>query len=761
MQDDQRRATKKNDLLDRKFRALIWTTAIWLVLRVFFCAMSKSWSGWPFYTDLGLLLITNLYFFVLAKDLQTWTNTRWIAISVLLILWVFINVSLTQAQLVANITPLYKARSYPLLDGEYYLSLRYPDKLLVGAQIPVEAAIWIARTDLQSINKSQPSNTFSLEPPENVTIGIGSLEDSILFSKMPEANGASVWVNMISISVPTNGQAVKLFILPNEILDGRAQVATFVFNDFSYLARPLIEIIGEREQLQNAWFMILLSGFGLVFTVISSVTAGLQQLDERRRTQRMEVQKDGLKRLRDYQPESSLLSVIMHCLDSLHDGVDDEDLRNQYRVAYSTFLDTHFKETRFPDFEKDPELISRANELWAHFDNAPNSKLQEMDVLLRRVNSAPIKYSQEKFPLEKRFLKESVGPIFPNNSPFPFMAFNPFYDFRNPFAYTEERGHLFLPLTFNFPVDRLQNQIYRYGSSWDLQAGLYDYCRTFPTQTLRSTYFVPVFPNHLATSEASFDRSGIEISEYVLAGMAREWGRILSGYPNLEQVMNRPRQEIDLLIRLLLHNFESVEAVIDFLTYIAYLEETTPVRFPLDDAFYESLDRYRELDVQLSQFGRYAAMLLMPSQLARNEGHSGHTQIIFINTNFGNVSNSKGDTFPESLYKQIQSTESTYRSSWVLFTIASETDLERKLSNDDLADMVNRRVALASHEVVSSLDQLFDFPNPAGPAELLLAQKASGSPGRVVALGNQLFQSHLNNQPTENTFKWQELETLE
>lgn len=652
---------------------------------------------------------------------------------------------------------------------DLYLHAEYPDQILFTSEKTPLLNIWLTC--------GSPYKTC----PEKAEITLSTTEKNVFFALQQDT---LQWKSTLRIDVRHNSRVYPILLTlanPSHPTDWNTTIKIKGKGATSSLSLPPILFEGERSAKQRLLQGGLLESSGIVFTIITAVIAGLNQLSEQRKRQRWQEIEQSLIRLKDENNQHNLAESLQEQVDYIHNwGQLGNDLKKTYSANISGFFEKDFLARLDANLDHLEKIVNSILEIKEFLPT--NEKLDylnlferglqraEWKAILELVDDNPdtvnaAKIIAQQLPSEKKdaavkecpgtlhnalmSLKEQFG--FPGTQDYPFrrefakhlvtaeddfdttwlnkvgLSYSPFLDAENPFMRLKD-GSLFLENTpWGFEFESVMDQTYIFQTAWDLRMGFLEYCQT--TSSKNDAFFVIIDPAIWINFQTE------NVRNLVLHSLADQWLTTLAEDHTIFFTLSWPQKST--LCRLLVWHSGSPATVSLRLSELMKDPTSRVSRYFSEKLTYwmeKSCSRPMTAD-ELNYF-----MNLRPT---------GRISTIFCCLSHGLSSISKEyiPTEKIDLLNGILQWLHSHQCFIVNFVVAETTEQATiKLPSSVLAEACNNRVKRLSNGKIQSFDQLF-YPPADIPAELILASLAKGSPGRMLWIGKEFLFHQLELDP--------------
>lgn len=745
-------------------------------------------------TASGLGILTLLSFW---RDL--WRKYRWIAISVTLILIVLIDTSWTKSTLDINALEKLQSVEYSIPQSKTILHAEYPIRALYDSNSSPRLVLWL----INPIKCPNPTITIS--------------SDDLFFSIQGANDSPSQWKKNLEIQLPPDGSELTVLLqpVPSDLETTKESKIVLMSNNTELqTTHPLmIELEGKRNAQDRFW-LIALTDTGSISLIIGIAIAWLeiQRKEEEEKRKREETEKEEkLKRTDEIKREIEnfddsieidFSKALVDYRNYLQDWTKwDEVLQKKFRERFTLFVDDRLWEVisdrHIGEIEKD---IERCLQLCKIMSTEPRqlklfraSLQQEANALLTLLKEYPesiatVKQIAGSLPdeLKKKILndykneflqqifdiKDELGFIdldnFPLQRQFHFYAhpshvegrlsawverhrmhYSPFIDTVTPYTLiptdnkppTDNKMLIELVTTgFKFPILEHHNENFEFSNSWDIGAALFEYTRNLPWGIKNDSFVILLTPTIIANFDTEQPR------KLFLHALAEQWLWVLAETPTIYYSLSETQRA--LLGRLLRWHGGSPFAVANILETLISTRNNNERSKNFLGRILEWLHNIDATPLRPEEFN--TLIKLRPSSKTK-------TRLLItsvdLNPQFGSY------TSPE-LHKSLdKQAESMGIHGWSLIHFLNSDINPQKISLPDLERQCQLRMLTCSGGKVESLEELF-IPHEQDLADLILARKANGSPGKMVELGQRLLLQHMEKYSPDEDLHIEDLITI-
>ncbi len=751
-------------------------------------------------TNAGILaiwLILVLFAFLRRPHGEVWRNYRWIIAPAILILLFLFNTSWAQSTLATSSLKksVFKATSLDSLQ----FHAEYPSQILFDDTELSEIRLWVT---------GLPNCT-------NLTIS----GQGLVFAAKPTSDDSSIkWGDTLNIHFEKETNATTLLLQPSKSpeFDSRSIQLKLDSNSKSLETKDWLVIVESKHDSQvRNWKKNFLAASSTIVSLITAIFVGIKQLEERQEEEkkRQEEEKKRQKTKQMYQAiasfdddlASNLSGALNKHLDLTTDWNEwDKALQEQFCKKYSSLAEgklwdilANLPLSEIPDlvgsclqvcgriFDGTKEnLISTLENLQSALqqdEGAPLALLtllkeypasidlirqitydlrlelilkmvgEYIDKFPKQISDLKILSDTESFPLQRQFAYFAKAHISEDRLTAWLktheMDFSPFADAESPF-YSVLDGQLPIELAlpgFSFLTSAHQNLIFEFANSWDAGAALFAYCQSLKSEVKikDGTFFASLASNLIENHGADHSRKAY------LHALAEQWTWSLAETPTLFYSLRG--QQRDLIGRLLRwHDFSPSVTAYKIAQFANPLpDEEKKNQTALLSKMTEWLTDKDAVDLRTEEVN--ALIELRPSSKQKT---------LFLISATDLDPRVKKQTPPDLLKKFTEQSDwlSSHNCGFVCFSVDAQS--RQIVSDSSLVNQCNIRVQWCSKNLLQGFDELF-IPHIEKSAQDLLAQKAAGSPGKMVRLGQKLLLQHVEKYSSDELLHIEDLIALE
>lgn len=712
---------------------------------------------------------------------ERWRDYRWVIAPAVLILLFLFNTSWAQSTLstLSLKKSVFKSASFGALE----FHVEYPSQILFDDTEPSEIHLWA-------------TGSFYYLKPEISGEGL-------LFAVKPSSDASVEWGEELKIQFDQNISAITLLARPAEPSESDSQVVQLKLrlNGRSLETSDWLVIVeSKRDSHVRDWKKNFLSTGSTIVSLITAVFVGIKQLEEEKKRQKAKQIEQAISNF-GTNVKNDLPKVLQENLELITDWNEwDRALQNQFRDTNSSFIESGLWDTIanktleeikgdvnlilqickriFEDEEIKPASIKRLHNALQHDAHALLFMLKEhpesISIAKQIAGNLPDNL-KKKIPEEHKneflqeiiLLKEELGfpdiESFPLQSRFRFYSFpsqadarlaawleqnkmcwSPFADAASPYTTTPLDKNFFIEHVpgFLFSIIEHSTQNFAFVNTWDTDAALFEYARNLPQKIKTETFVLTLTPAMMVnfgmeqprelllhalaegwlwtSAESPAMYYSLGKSQRALAGRLLRWhgGSPFAIVRRLEQILGRKKDEKG--------TRKFLENVTEWLTNI----DGTNLRNEEIPAL-----------IELRPLSKQQFTLTLVSSVDWQTATSGEIT---------------------SAAQQALDGEAQWLKShgWDLVHFMTSDVNPQRISEEKLTKQCQERVRICSDGQVEALESLF-APHSEEPADLILARKANGSPGRMVRLGQKLLLQHIAKYPLDEFLHIEDLEALE
>lgn len=769
---------------------LIWTNTVvlllWFIFIVFFLFRRRKNSGQKmqgYYRG------------------ERWRDYRWVIAPAVLILLFLFDTSWAQSTL--STSSLKKTVIDSTSPASVQFHAEYPSQILFDDPEPSEIHLWA---------------TGSLNCTKLVITGEG-----LLFAIKPSSDSSIEWYPSLSIRFDKKTKAKTLLVQPVKPPESDSQRIQIELNSSDKTLAWWINIESKRDSQIRDWKKNFLGTGSMVVSLITAVFVGIKQLEEEKKRQRAEGIKQAIATF-DTDAKNDLSKILQEHLELTADWDEwDRALQEQLRKAYTSCIEKELWEAlaakTIAEVKEGVALLSQiCDRIFKIEQEKPVATLKQLQSALQQdehasfnllsmlkeypasINAAKIiagafspalktktitNYTS-KFPKQIRDLRVELN--FPDLESFPLqeqftfykkkhisesrltdwlkaheLKCSPFEDADSPF-YTVLNDQLLIDFAspgFVFSMPDLKNRAFEFSNSWDASVALLSYCQSYRGDFTRidekeKTLFVVITPNLIK------DYISTHTQKLYLHALAEQWIWSLAEAPTLFYILKDSQR--DLVGRLLRwHDFSPSIAVNKIAEFSRYLQESRKGKEKEEQeergkeeeknqkVFFskivEWLTNTNADDLRTEETNAMIGLRPLPKK-----------RTVFLISSV-DLNPHVTTQIPSSLHETMNEQSdwlSAHDCGLIRFLISDKN--WQTVSVSELVNQCNIRVRKCSKTGNVEFNQFFDAPGLEPDA--ILAQKANGSPGRMVRLGQKLLMQHVERYPSSELLHIEDLIAL-
>jgi hypothetical protein len=745
-------------------------------------------------TTLGLCALTLLSFWR-----SLWRNYRWIVGSTILILLVLINVSWVKSHLGINAFEKRQFIQYLIPDSNAVLQVEYQSRILYDNQNTPTLILWVKTP------APFPSPTVKITAGD-LLLGTQILKDSPV-----------QWEEIVQKSLPTNGDAITIFLLPiSQNLDTTKEITLSIeiVSAKSSQTRDLtIKIEGRRDAQRRIWANVFLDTGGVIVSLVLGVFAALKQLDDEKKRQKIKQIEQVISNF-DTDAKNDILKTLQDHLKLAEDWNEwDEPLQDQSCKAYASFVEVKLWDALATKTTSEiigavDLFLQMCEEVFRSEKEKPISTLKQLQSALRQDDDAPLvllsmlkeypasintaKIIVSAFPpdLKRKTIIEFAGKFldqiralrielgfsetksFPIQEQFVFytkehiptdrltawmnaheLEYSPFADADKPFYSVFDKQLLidWAAPGFSLPTPNLWKKICEFENSWDAGAALFEYCKGLQSniRLMDDVFFAIVTPGMVE------NYGGDHPQKLYLHALAEQWIWSLAETPTLFYSMEGDQRELTgRLLRW--HDFSPFIVVNKIAEFTRHLQgkkkegekEEKKNQMVFLSKIMEWLTSMNANEIRTEEINALIGLRPSPKQ-----------RTLFLISTIDLNSHVERQILP-NLHKRLGKQSdwlNAHNCGFARFQVGDKNQQIIPLSG--LVNLCNIRVQKCSKYGNIVFNQLFNAPSKEPDA--ILAQKANGSPGRMVRLGQKLLLQHVAKSSPEDYLQIEDLIVLE
>jgi hypothetical protein len=581
-----------------------------------------------------------------------------------------------------------------------------------------------------------------------------------------------VWASILPIVLTEDTHAITLLVQaanPPELNSQQAQlILRAKGNALNTSSWKGINIESRHDSQVRKWKTNLLDTGGTVVSLITAVFVGIKQLEEEKKRQKGERIRQVIATF-DTDVKNDISKVFKEHLEMTTDWNEwDKALQDQFCDRYSSFIEDelwnvladkallemlHHVEQCLQICERifdneEVKSLSTIKQLQSAIMEKDQSALKsflneypESGTLVQQIakiiSSEPIIIGIERIPrqgqissMAKRYdVNDKLSTWLEKRQ----MLFSPFLDTSNAFTLLPKENKMLMQLAsprFVFDGTAYQNGQLRFSTFWDLSAGLFEYLKQIPPKVKHDTFII------LSTQDMFTDFNGEPSIELFFHALAEAWFWEITEDWSTYYSFTLPQR--GLIGRLLCWHGNSPDAILS--------------RFELSFGEQDRNNNTQKILLQIIDWLKNTdSKHLQPGEMKSLIGLrplSKHRSLLV---------NSTSAAINPFIEKQ---TNWFNKQAWCVANFRISVSGSCLVSTTDIIQQCNERVNLCSHNLIQGFDELF-IPYDEEPADLLLARKAAGSPGKMVRLGQKLLLQHVEKYSLDEPLHIEDLITLE
>lgn len=716
---------------------------------------------------LAVWLILVLFAFRHRPHGEVWRDYRWIIAPAVVILLFLFDTSWAQSMI--SIMSVEKSVIRATPSDTFQILAEYPPQIPFDSVTPSELHLW------------------AIGSVKCMDLEISA--DGLLFAVKPSSDAPVEWDENLTIKINEKATAVTILLQPSNPPETVAQIVQLNLSSGSESLGTQgwkITIESKHDSQIRDWKKNFLNTGGTVVSLITAVFVGVKQLEEEKKRQKADHIKQALTTF-DAVAKSDFSKMLEdHLALTTNWNEWDKALQDQSRDKYSSLVKKDLWNI-LAGLTDMTSIVERLSQLCERiFENKKANALVTIKQLLsalRQDEHAPLalltmlkeypasidvakqiaivfppdikkktvgEYAS-RFPDQIRDLRVEMDfpdlENFPLQGQFAFYAkahtpenrltawlkvheldFSPFADADSPFYSVLDSQLLayLSPPGFAFPTPELQNPTLEFANSWDAGAGLFSYCQAlrggFRIGEREETLFVIVTPSLIENHEADHSR------KLYLHALAEQWTWSLAEIPTLfYSLKDQQRDLVGRLIRW--HDFFPSVTTYKIAQFVGRLqEEEKKDQAALLSKITEWLDDKDATDLRTEEVNTLIELRPTPKQ-----------KTLFLISTIDLNPRMESQISPE-LHRKFSEQRgwlSAHNCGAVHFSMGAKS--RQTVSPTSLVNQCKVRVQRCSNNKLE-FNQLFDAPGEEPDA--ILAQKASGSPGKMVRLGQKLLLRH-------------------
>ena len=718
-----------------------------------------------------------------------WRDYRWLAGSGILILLVLIDFSWGKSILGINALERRQSVEYVFSQSGAVLRVEYPEKMLYDGENTGELVLLL----------TTPA------PCSPVSITIAS--NDLLFATQTANDTPLQWTKTLIVPLQEDGKALTILIQPALSAPDLTKAALITIQSpatdlaLQSAMPPAVKLEGRQDAQRRLWLGNLMDTGSIIVSLIIAVFAGIKQLESERKSQRTNEIKQAIDGFNAGSTNDIPKALHKHLELILDWNEWDKTLQDQFRNKYSSFIEKDLwqaiaNKTLEEVKEEVQRLLSICERIFEDKESKPISLVKRLQKALQNDARAllsmlkdypesigvakqiarnlpddlkkqiPEKYKDEFLP-EIILLKEDLG--FPNTESFPLQSqfrfytvpshaearlaawlekhglhYSPFADADSPYTSTPGDEKLLIehvPAGFSLPAFEQSVQNFHFANSWDAGAALFEYVKNLPQKIKDETFVTALTPSMIA------DFGMEQPSNLFLHALAEGWLWTLAEAPAIYYSLGKSQR--GLAGRLLRWHGGSPFAIVRSLEQILDSKKDDKGTQKFIENVAAWLENIEANDLRKEE---------VPALLELRPSSKQQFTLAFVSSVDWQTSASA--EMPPAVHQALDGEAQWLKShGWALvhFTISGVNP--QRISEEKLAKQCQERVQICSDRQVEALESLF-APHSEEPADLILAQKADGSPGKMVRLGKKLLLQHVEKYSPDKPLRIKDLLAL-
>jgi hypothetical protein len=719
-----------------------------------------------------------------------WRDYRWLAGSGILILLVLIDFSWGKSILGLNALERRHSVEYVFSQSGAVLQVEYPEKILYDGE-NTGSLVLLLTTNAPCL-------------PASITIA----SNDLLFAIPTSNDTPPQWTKMLTVPLQKDDKTLSILIRPAQPAQDFTKVAFITVQSphteltLQSTAPPAIKLEGGQDAQRRLWLGALMDTGGIIVSLIIAVFAGIKQLESERKSQRISEIKQAIDDFNSGVTNDISKALHKH-LEFIWDWNEwDETSQDQFRAKYVSFIEKdlwdaianktseevkkgvnlllQICERVFEDKESKPiSIVKRLQAALQNDARALLTMLKEYPESIGIAKQIAGNFSPElkdetfreyakEFPNQFRDLGPELG--FPDAESFPLQSqfrfstvpshaggqlaawlekhdlrCSPFADADSPYTSTlrDEKWLIeHVPAGFSLPAFEHSTQNFAFANSWDVGAALFGYARNLPQRIKDETFVVTLTPSMIANF-------GVEQPRHLfLHALAEGWAWTLADAPAIYYSLGKSQRA--LAGRLLRWHGGSPSAVVRSLEQILDSKKDEKSTQKFIENVTAWLENVETNDLRKEEIP--ALIELRPSS---------QQQFTLALVSWVDWQTSVSAKMPPTVYEALEREAEWLKAhGWTLVHFMISDSNPQQISKEKLAKQCQQRVQICSNGEVEALESLF-APHPEEEsADLLLARKAAGSPGKMVRLGQKLLLQHVEKYPPDEPLHIEDLLAL-
>ncbi len=712
---------------------------------------------------------------------EVWRDYRWIIAPAVIILLFLFDTSWAQSTL--STSSLKKSDINATPPDSFRVHAEYPHRIFFDDVEPSEIRLWITGT----------VNCVELEISA----------DGLVFAVKPPSDEPLQWSDKLTLKFNGTTTAITLLVQPSKPPEIDSQTVQLNLDDGGKnLETSDWEMLVESKQDSQirGWKTNFLDAGSTIVSLITAVFVGVKQLEEEKKRQKAEQIKQSLSAF-DAEVKKDFLEALKKQRNLAADWNEwDKHLQDQFRNKYTSFVEKDLWEVIATTTQDKVEIINLlcqiVEKIFEDKESKPISTIRQLQAALQNdarallsmlreypesigvakqiarnlpddlKNEIPVRYIKE-FQQEIILLKEELGfsdtESFPLQSQFRFytvpyqaearlaawlerqgLRCSPFADALSPYTSMPGDEKLLIEQVsagFSLPTFERSTQNFPFANCWDAGAALFEYVRNLPQRIKNETFVTTLTPSMIADF-------GVEQPRHLLLhALAEGWYWTLADAPALYYSLGK--SQLTLAGRLLRWHGGSSSAIVRNLeqTLGWKKEEKGTQKFIEDVSAW--LENTESADLRKEEIP--ALLQLRPSS---------RQQFTLALVSAVDWDFAASIAMPPAVHEALDGeAEWLQAHGWRLVHFMISDVNPQQIAEEKLEQQCQRRVQICSNGPLEALERLFN-PHSEAPADLILARKAAGSPGKMVRLGQKLLLQHAAKYPPDKLLHIEDLLAL-
>jgi hypothetical protein len=617
--------------------------------------------------------------------------------------------------------------------------------------------------------------------PASITIA-----SSDLFFAIPTSNDTPPqWTKMLTVPLQKDDKTLSILIRPAQPAQDFTKVAFITVQSphteltLQSATPPAVKLEGSQDAQRRLWLGALMDTGSI--SLIAGIALAWLEI-QRRETEEKRKRENEVTRAIETFDDSKVLEDHRDLIRDWNKW--EKELQDQFRDKYASFMEKDLWEAIanktleevkedvqrllpiceriFEDKESKPiSIIKRLQEALQNDARALLSMLKEypesIGIAKQIARNLPDdlkkqipEKQKDEFLQEIILLKEELG--FPDTKSFPLQSqfrfstvpshaearlaawlekhglrCSPFADKVSPYTSMPLDEKLLIehvPAGFSFPAFEHSTQHFRFANSWDAGAAWFEYAKNLPQKIKNETFVAALTPSMIANF-------GVEQPRHLfLHALAEGWAWTLADAPAIYYSLGKSQRA--LAGRLLCWHGGSPFPIVHSLEQILGRKKDEKGTKKFIENVAAWLENVEANDLRKEEIP--ALLELRPSS---------KQQFTLALVSSVDWQTSASAEMPPDVHQALDGEAEWLKAhGWALVCFMISDSNPQMISEDNLTKQCQQRVQICSDEQVEALESLF-APNFEEPADLLLARKAAGSPGKMVELGQNLLLQHV------------------